>query len=227
MKTIYKIISDFCRDARGTATIEFVLIVPVILGVYGITFGTFHAYLQSSRAAKSMYVVSDIISRHHILTDEILVQSHQVLDALYFGNLDHYSMRVSRVTYISDDDAADDPDFDPTDFYQVDDGYYGVDWSRSMPHEDPSAPNVTDGGSFELLESADLENYELPTLGSGAHAVLVNVSAPYHSPLEGNGLFGIGRFFDDLSWDYDTFVWPRDPRGIFLEDGSGDLLPIS
>lgn len=225
MKSIYKSLTDFYRDARGTATVEFVLLVPIIMVVYAITFGTFHAYLQSSRAAKSMYVVGDVISRYNILTDELLVQSHQLLDALYIGNTETYSLRVSRLTYISNEDAEDDPDFNAGNFYQANDGHYAVDWSRALPQADDEDLEGVSLGSFDELESADLAVYDLPTMGSGAHVLLVNVSAPYNSPIAGKEFFGIGKFFNELSWDYDSFIWPRDPRGIFLEDDDGNWLP--
>lgn len=227
MKSIYKCLSEFYRDARGTATVEFVLLVPVIMVVYAITFGTFHAYLQSSRAAKSMYVVSDVVSRYHILTEDLLVQSQQLLDALYISNADTYSLRVSRVTYISNEDANDNPDFDASAFHQVASGYYGVDWSRALPNVDSEDPESAAIGAFNVLENADLANFDLPTMGSGAHVLLINVSAPYNSPISETGFFGFGSFFNELSWDYTNFIWPRDPRGILLEDASGVLLPTT
>lgn len=210
---------QFRTANSGTVTVEFVLIIPVLAVVFTVAFGMFHAYLQSSRSAKALYVVSDIVSRFNIVNDENFEQFHELLDALYRGDPDDVNMRVSLVSFVSNDAVADDPTIDVSDAFAFNQGFYFVDWSRFVNQGDSVGTGSGIGSaSYDALTAADLSRYSLPTMGSSAEVLLVESNVDYNSPVEDSSFLGMGEFFANLRWKYDVFVWPRDPRGIELED---------
>ena len=200
--------------------VEFVIIIPILAVVFTVAFGMFHAYLQSSRSAKALYVVSDIVSRYHIVSDENFGQLHDLLDALHRGDPDDVNLRISLVSFVSDEAVAADPTIDVTEGHAANGGFYLVDWSEFVNQGTGLEPDALPGGissAYEALTFADLPEYNLPSMGNLAEVILVESDVDYNSPVEESSFLGMGEFFANLRWNYDVFVWPRDPRGIELE----------
>ncbi|MEM8632156.1 MAG: TadE/TadG family type IV pilus assembly protein [Pseudomonadota bacterium] len=204
------------KSEDGTISVEFVLIVPLLLMVLGIGFGTFHAYLQYARASKAMYTVSDIVARYETLTDAKMVQLQQVYES--FTSAPPGSIiRVSRIDFALDADDLPDPDAKT---YSHNDGLYTVTWSLSSPKETVAEPCAVcpNGEALKYaLISDQLQYYELPRLGDGAHIMLFEVYTPYFSPIPEGVTLGVD--FRGVAWSMNHFVWPRGANGITYEAG--------
>ncbi|MEM9429789.1 MAG: hypothetical protein AAGA32_09865 [Pseudomonadota bacterium] len=203
------------RNEDGTITIEFVIVLPLLLAVLALTFGSFHAFLQFSRASKSMHTVADIISRY----DEIDTTNVVQLRDLYQSFISAPAGAVLRVSRI-DFTVPEPGDPIPADSYSIPEGYYTIAWSLSGPEgTEATCPTDADGNcltaeSFKYpIDASDLANYSVPTIGDGAHIILVDVFAPYRSPLAG-GAFRVLPAFDVLNWTMSQFIWPRSEDGL-------------
>ncbi|MEM6635436.1 MAG: TadE/TadG family type IV pilus assembly protein [Pseudomonadota bacterium] len=203
------------RSEDGTVTVEFLLIFPVLLGVLGIGFASFHAYLQFVRASKAMYTVSDIVARYEFIDDNKMTQLQQLYESFTTAPAGSV-IRVSRLDYL-EDDPLDPP---TTSGYAANDGFYEVTWSLSAPESlDEPCTECGPGEKLEYeLEEDELANYLLPTLGDGAHVILFEVFTPYSTPIPEGVQIGID--LSNVSWSMNHFVWPRGANGLSYDDGT-------
>ena len=201
----------------GNATVEFVLCFPILLAVLTLTFAVFHAVLQFNRASKAMYTISDLASRDAVI-NEVLVTQYQTLYQSFIAAPSGAVLRISRLNYVEKAEPGEPPivssGFEPPD------GFYEVAWSLPSPASadvwcdaDITKPCPEATRFTYALATEHLANYALPTIGDGAHIILVDVYAPYAAPLQ-SGMFGMLPAFNQLEWTMSHFMWPRTPDGL-------------
>lgn len=209
--------SNWLRDEQGSVTIEFVLSLPILFGTMYMAYAVFHGYMQYARASKALYTTSDLISRYETIDQTRINQLQSLYEAFAVAG-DGSLFRATRLDYIAKD--PDDPNAVTSNGFETDDGFYEVTWSRPADHElDCSNQSTACHRLQEALVADDLANYELPTIGDGAHVILVDVYTPYEGPIT-EGAFKIVPGLDKLNWNMHQFIWPRNINGLTFETGT-------
>ena len=146
---------DFGRREDGTATVEFVLVFP-LLAVWLITsYVIFDVFKSQSQAGKAAYTIADIVSRREEVNAALLDDLYVLLDRLLPRASDNKWMRISSIT------------FDGTD--------YSVDWSHVT---NPSVVFDTPNTAAEL-EDDDIPVSLMPAFATSDSIILVELDIPY------------------------------------------------
>ena len=195
----------FRADQAGTATVEAVIALPMLLWAGTATFIFFDAYKAQNTTYRANYTISDVLSRETSSVDyNYLAGMYKVYRFMTNANSDSW-IRVSQLQCVSD---CDDEDTRVLQF----------DWSHAV-------------NGVRSLEDVDFDFYrsKIPLLARSDRLVLVETFMQYHPPLK-SILMDFGsqnlvsytvtrpRFAPQLLWDpaYD----PSDGGGH--EDGSED-----
>ncbi len=117
---------SFCngvrRDERGTLSIEFMIVMPLLLFLVtgGIEF--WDAFHSNSQTAKIAYTVSDIMSRYDVVDDTDMTNLYAVQDKMLSPDLDRRSLRISSICF--------------------EDGIHRVLWSYTSSSNDIAGPDA-------------------------------------------------------------------------------------
>jgi len=89
-------------DERGSISIEFMVVMPLLLFLTtgGIAF--WDAFHSNSQTAKIAYTVSDIMSRHDFVDNTDMAYLYSVQDKMMAGDLDQRSLRISSICFEDD-----------------------------------------------------------------------------------------------------------------------------
>ncbi len=111
---------QFLRNERGSISIEFVILMPVLLFLTtgGITY--WDAFHSNSQTAKIAYTVSDIMSRHDVVDDTDMAYLYSMQDKMLSPDLDRRALRISSICF--------------------EDGIHRVLWSYTSSSDDIAEP---------------------------------------------------------------------------------------
>jgi len=94
--------SKLLRDERGSISIEFMIIAPLLLFLTtgGIAF--WDAFHSSGQTSKIAYTLSDIMSRHDFVDDTDMAYLFNLENKMMAGDLDHRTLRITSVCFEDD-----------------------------------------------------------------------------------------------------------------------------
>ena len=208
--TMFSALMRRFRDRSGSTSIEFVLVMPLLLGSLGLAFGVFHVFMEYSRSSKALYTTADITSRMQFIDQDGVDQLHDLYTAFATAPAGSV-LRISRLDFVAKD--PDDPT--PIEGFETDEGYYQVAWSLPTPHDLTCSACSLHDLQFEMI-SDDLASYDLPPMGDGAHVIVVEATTPYAGPLSDGAFNGLIPNITRLRWNMSHFVWPRHVNGLSL-----------
>ncbi|MEO1551416.1 MAG: TadE/TadG family type IV pilus assembly protein [Pseudomonadota bacterium] len=155
----------FKDDERGSVTVEFVLLFPLLALWLGASFVFFDAFKTTSQAAKAAYTIADMVSRQPVIPngyiDDLYALQENLLPRAPTGKW----LRVTSIQYVEGPDADGDGLPDTTD--------YVVLWSEAKPL-------VTDQqGNTNRMTSPEVPKEILPKMSANDTIVLVENFVPY------------------------------------------------
>lgn len=155
----------FKDDERGSVTVEFVLLFPLLALWLGASFVFFDAFKTTSQAAKAAYTIADMVSRQPVIPngyiDDLYALQENLLPRAPTGKW----LRVTSIQYVEGPDADGDGLPDTTD--------YMVLWSEAKPL-------VTDQqGNTNRMTSPEVPKEILPKMSANDTIVLVENFVPY------------------------------------------------
>lgn len=145
------------RDcAKGTITVETVVVVPILFWALQATFEFFEMYRYQSVREKATYAVVDLISREQAVIDQPFLDGSKQLFDDFTNDLGDNQLRVTVITY----SVADDE--------------YSVVWSQ-----------IRGTGPMNPLQTADVktDHANLPTIGNGRQLIIVESWSDYEPGL--------------------------------------------
>ncbi|MFW5654840.1 MAG: TadE/TadG family type IV pilus assembly protein [Roseicyclus sp.] len=141
----------FLRSERAAVAMETVLITPLLVWAYMMSFAFFDAYRVYNTTVKTTYMVADMLSRqtNDVYVHDIEGMANIAASIIRGGS--QLQMRASQISMV--------------------DGSYEVDWSRgvkgaadlfdaNIPDIEDMLPTMPDGESIVLVEM--FVNYEAP-----------------------------------------------------------------
>jgi Flp pilus assembly protein TadG len=141
----------FLRDENAAVAMETVLITPILVWAYMMSFTFFDAYRVYNTTVKTTYMVADMLSRQtsQVYTHDIQGMANVAASIIRGGS--QLRMRASQISMV--------------------DGAYQVDWSEgvngaadlfdaNIPDIAHMLPNMPNGESIVLVEM--MVNYEAP-----------------------------------------------------------------
>lgn len=147
------------KDETGAVTVEFVIVIPLLLTMMILSFEVFDAFKSYSRASKATYAVSDIITRQTQIDQTFVQELHLVMDSMMPWLNEDKWIRVTTISY------------DSVDGYQVV-------WSYGS--------GTTDLWTDQTMTEALIG--KLPTVASGDTIVVTETSIPHRSLVQSLGL---------------------------------------
>jgi Flp pilus assembly protein TadG len=87
------------NDRRGSLSIEFMIVMPLLLFLTTGGLAFWDAFQSNSKTAKVAYTISDIMSRHDFVDDTDMAYLYSVQDKMLSGDLDQRSLRISSICY--------------------------------------------------------------------------------------------------------------------------------
>lgn len=139
------------RNEEGAISVEFVIILPLLLSWYVGSFAFFDGFRDYNVATKAGYTIGDILSRQTEIDNDYLDGMEALLEQLTWAD-DAVYIRVSSVTFTTDDG-------------------YEVDWS----YVTAEANALT----TEMIYLFDLDEDYLPIMSSGESIIVVETYVPY------------------------------------------------
>ncbi len=180
MKNLTRFTKRFCEDNDGSASIELVLVTPIIAWALLSTLVYFDAFRADTRSERAGLTIADMFSREQIAVNSAYMDGAQALLRTLVESDPNPQLRVTSYTYDQ-----------PTDTYMVR-------WSR---HRGMTA-NLTNG---DLALMRD----RLPILANGATSLLVETRAEYRAPFAlGIAPFANTRL-DPVEFTTFTVISPR------------------
>ncbi|MCZ0811751.1 MAG: TadE/TadG family type IV pilus assembly protein [Pseudomonadota bacterium] len=145
------------RDcASGTVTVETVVIVPILFWTLSATFEFFEMYRYKSVREKASYTIVDMISREQTSVSASYIDNTKTLFDDFTNDFGENQMRVSIITYNSEDDE------------------YAIVWSEVRG----------DGPLDELTDASVKTRHDiLPIMGNGEHLIQIESYSEYEAHL--------------------------------------------
>lgn len=177
-----KIWNRFREDTRGSITVEFVIMIPIIFWAFMALYVFFDGYRQSSINLKAAYTISDVLSRETGYVDDDYIDAMQSLFQFLTLDGSETGLRISVLRWDADDEK------------------HYVDWSTERDW--PSATVWTDA-NIDTIED------QLPVMSDGERLILVETHNTYE-PIFNVGLgtqdlenfvFTSPRFVEQVVWD--------------------------
>lgn len=169
----------FRDDTRGSITVEFALMMPLLFWVYGASYVFFDGYRQSAINLKTAYTIGDLLSRETDAIDDTFIDSIYALQGILIRTNAPRSLRVSVVRWDDDTEA------------------YSLEWT------------ATRGGAAPMTDSeaAGLPS-RLPTMSDEDRVILVETWNRWEPPFTvglpvaefENFVFTRPRFAPQLVW---------------------------
>lgn len=103
-----KLRHHLCRfrdDTRGSITVEFALMMPLLFWAYGASYVFFDGYRQSAINLKTAYTIGDLLSRETDAIDNTFIDSIYALQGILIRTNAPRSLRVSVVRWDEDTEA--------------------------------------------------------------------------------------------------------------------------
>ncbi|WP_120501793.1 TadE/TadG family type IV pilus assembly protein [Roseovarius sp. EL26] len=219
-------LSRFSKETSGSATVEFVVTLPLMVLLLGATYEFFEAHRYRSVRDKATYTIADMVSREQgedadttvdnaeeFITDTYVDNSLRLFDEITNDNGVN-QIRISMVQFIAGD-AVDDL------------GTYVIEWSE-----------VRGTGTMNALTNADLENAHdrLPLRANGQYLLMVESKSAYEPVFEvgfNDELEISTRVFTDLRFAPQLKYYPpdiantNDPRDDEEDEGdTSDPDPV-
>jgi len=169
-----RLFSRYKSDNSGVMTMEFMVMLPVLLMWFAATFVFFDAFHKWMKALKATYTVSDMLSRQGTITDASLIALDNVFDTLTQSK--NPGLSWIRVTSIQQNEATG----------------LEVLWSASTGSEFLSSTGASDSTLQEDIERSlnGLEKGEtIVTTGTIASMVLSDIAARHSYLEDGQSLF--------------------------------------
>ncbi|SFP66150.1 TadE-like protein [Tranquillimonas alkanivorans] len=173
MRRALQVIRRFTKREEGSQTVEFVLMLPLLLWAVGALYVYMDAFRMRSVATKAAYTVADMLSREtNVIDQDYLDGVHGVLNFLNGSNA-NTRLRVTVVSCDADCETDERRDL-------------RVRWS----HSTGSTPTLTDGDLDQPPYSV-----RIPTLVQGEDLILVETEVDYEPAFA----FGLAALtFDNL-----------------------------
>lgn len=153
MKNIIRLARTFRRDGDGSASIELVLVTPIIAWALLSTLVYFDAFRADTRSERAGLTISDMFSREQTPVTTAYMDGAQALLRTLVESDPNPQLRVTSYTYDQ-----------PTDTYIVR-------WSRNR-----GMANDLNTADLALIRD------RLPILATGATSLLVETSIQYRAP---------------------------------------------
>jgi hypothetical protein len=99
---LHAVSKGFLSDERASISIEFMIIMPllVFLTTGGVAF--WDAFYSNSRTAKVAYVISDIMSRHDVVDATDMAYLFNLQEKMLPGDLEQRALRISSICFEDD-----------------------------------------------------------------------------------------------------------------------------
>lgn len=157
------LVSRFIRDQKGDASLEAVIVFPILLVIFAASWVYFDVMRQTAINQKANYTIGDILSRETEMVDETYIDNAQnLLYHLAQAEGDDVDLRVTVVQFDASGDSA---------------GSYGLVWSKAR-------------GDWSALNQGDISTYShrLPILAPGDQTILVETRDWYEPTVSFVGL---------------------------------------
>ncbi len=153
--SIRSIRDEVLRDERGSISIEFMIVMPLLLFLTVSGLGFWDAFQSNSKTAKVAYAVSDIMSRYDVVDDSDMAYLYAVQDKMLSPDLDRRSLRISSICF--------------------EDGIHRVLWSYTSSSNDIAGPDA--------LTDEEIPVEILPTMVPQDSVILTEVEARWQPHL--------------------------------------------
>ena len=206
---MFDLVKRFLRDDRGTVTVEFVLIFPLLALWLGASFIFFDAFKTTSQAAKAAYTIADIVSRQPVIPAGYIDDLHTLQENLLPRSPNGKWLRLTSIEYVEDPDLDGDGEPDAK--------YHRVLWSRAKPLA------VDSNGKSNEMTDAEIPTEILPQMSPNDTVVLVENFVPYTSipiPLLSE------LSFTGLEWRNRIPIRPRYTSQVAMNGPSYSVPPI-
>lgn len=100
-------IKGFIQNQQGTATVEFLLVMPLIIFWIGGTLTFFNAFSEYTKSVKATYTVADILSRQTAIDDNYIDSMNNLFANFMNQSTNDVWLRVSSIAKVSDDLTVD------------------------------------------------------------------------------------------------------------------------
>ncbi len=145
-----RFLARFARDTRGSVTVEFAVMMPLLVWGFMALFVYFDGYRESTINLKAAYTISDIISRETNAIDDDYIDSMQSLFDFLTRSKSESALRVTILSW-NETDAR-----------------YYVDWS------------VERGMTAEITNDTIMNYQErLPVMADADRLILVETASTY------------------------------------------------
>ena len=145
----------FRDDTRGSVTVEFALMAPLLFWTYCAGYAFFDAYRQSAVNLKAAYTIADLISRETRALNETYIDSMYAMTRLLTRSDAPLSMRITVVRW-----------------NETDDRYY-FDWSKTRGGTNP----MTDADMVRIRD-------RLPMMPDAERVILVETWSTWEPPFQ-------------------------------------------
>ena len=191
-----KFLHRFREDEDGTAAVELLLVIPMLVWALLSTWVYFDAYRAESISTRAGLTIADVISRESEVDHNYLESMRSLLRVLTDAE-ENPELRVTLYRYDSSDET------------------YRVVWSENLGME--NANEVTDADLVRL------EN-RLPVLANLNRSLLVETRTAYSAPFSiGLGPF-LETNFEDVEFDSFTVISPRFQPSVCYKESNGNEL---
>jgi hypothetical protein len=100
-------IKEFVQNQHGTTTIEFLLVMPLIMFWIGGTLTFFNAFSEYTKSVKATYTVADILSRQTAIDDDYIDSMNNLFANFMNKSTNDVWLRVSSIAKVNDDFTVD------------------------------------------------------------------------------------------------------------------------
>lgn len=132
-----------CRNEDGATTVEFMLVLPLIIFWFAGSYTFFDAYSEWTRSVKATYTVADILSRQTEIDDDYIDDMNVLFASIMGENTNNTYVRVSSLE--KQDDALE------VDWSEATGLHLSITNNNDIPTE--LVPNIINGESVILVES--------------------------------------------------------------------------
>lgn len=193
-------LSRFRRDDRANATVEFVIVFPLMVLCLIGGFVYFDVFRSQAKAGKALYTVTDIMSRQESVDEAFLEDLYVLIDNLLPNASDDKYLRITSVTH--------------------DGTNYDVEWSwvrnpdgvivnqnaanAANNDDDDDDESVAQNGlsPMQELTTARLPLAVMPAVAEHDSVVLLELTVPYTPLVDFVGI-------PEMEWTPRTVVRPR------------------
>lgn len=107
LRKLISILATYRQNEAGTATIEFMFVMPMIMFWVGGSFTFFDAYSEYTKSVKATYTVADILSRQTVIDDNYIDSMNQLFANFMVESTNDVWVRVSSIAKDGDSLAVD------------------------------------------------------------------------------------------------------------------------